>query len=267
MADDNLDLLLRTRNDSPMSLEQSKKFNNTKGKINELCRDLTLETQRYNPNSTVKKINSYISSADKLDRILYSEISNYVFSLDMAKRGIFATNLEKLLLYSLDDRNNVNDDSRELIIKLYDHFQLALHQIENSTNIFANSIEEAKKNISKEIKSVEREYITILGIFASIVLSFVGGITFSSSVLENISVVSIYRLLIVIDLLAFVLTNIIYLLVKFIFIINNNENAPKFNISYVNKICIIFAILIMLGWILNIESLSVFMKQFLPWCR
>ena len=72
----------------------------------------------------------------------------------MSERGIFATNLEKLLLYSLDDKNGVNDDCKKMIVKIYDHFQLALHQIENVNNIFANSIEEAKENLQKQIKRI-----------------------------------------------------------------------------------------------------------------
>lgn len=109
MADDNLDVLLRTTDNRTMSLEQSKKFTNTKRKINGICKALSLNTQKYDPQKTVENIASYISSSNKLDRILYSEISNYVYSLEMSERGIFATNLEKLLLYSLDDNNGVND--------------------------------------------------------------------------------------------------------------------------------------------------------------
>ena len=66
--------------------------------------------------------------------------------------GFLLQNLEKLLLYSLDDKNDVNDDCKKMIVKIYDHFQLALHQIENVNNIFANSIEEAKENLQKQIK-------------------------------------------------------------------------------------------------------------------
>ena len=64
----------------------------------------------------------------------------------------------------------MSEDSKRIIIKIYDHFQLALHQIENVNNIFASSIEEAKENLKKEIKGVEKEYISILGIFAAIVI-------------------------------------------------------------------------------------------------
>ena len=233
MSDKKLDALLKTDDSSTVSLENSKKFNATKRKINGICKALCKETKDYNPKITVDNIEAYIGSAKKMERILYSEISNFVFGLDVPGRGVFATNIEKLLLYVLDDENTVNEDCKKLTIKIYDHFQLALCQIENVNNIFAESIEEAKVNLSREIKGVEKEYISILGIFAAIVLAFVGGITFSSSVLQNIDSVSIYRLLLVIDLLAFVLINTIFLLVRFIFEINDKD-VSNFKIKWIN---------------------------------
>ena len=264
--DDDLDGFCRTTDNTTISLEQSEKFTNTKRKIKAICKELSLETEKYDPQKTVKNIDSYISSTDKLDRILYSEISYHVFSLEMSDRGIFATNLEKLLLYSLDDKNSVSEDSRKLIVKIYDHFQLILHQIENVNNIFASSISEAKENLQKQIKDIEKEYISILGIFAAIVLTFVGGITFSTSVLQNISGVSVYRLLLVIDFLAFILINTIYVLVKFIFIINN-KNAKLFNIKALNIICLIIAVVIIASWLLNVKQIPDFIFKFLPWSK
>ena len=264
MADDNLDVLLRTTDNTTMSLEQSKKFNNTKRKINGICKALSMNTKKYAPQKTVENISAYITSTNKLDRILYSEISNYVYSLEMPERGIFATNLEKLLLYSLDDNNGVSEDCKKMIVKIYDHFQLALHQIENVNNIFADSIEEAKENLQKQIKGVEKEYISILGIFAAIVLAFVGGITFSTSVLQNISAVSVFRLLLVVDFLAFVLINVIYILVKFIFTINE-KNAKLFNIKALNIACLVIAIIIVISWMLNANQIPYVISEFLPW--
>lgn len=266
MADDNLDVLLRTTDNAIMSLEQSKKFTNTKRKINGICKALSMNTQQYDPQKTVDNIASYITSTNKLDRILYSEISNYVYSLDMSQRGVFATNLEKLLLYSLDDNNSVNEDCKKMIVKIYDHFQLALHQIENANNIFADSIDEAKANLQKQIKGVEKEYISILGIFASIVLTFVGGITFSTSVLQNISAVSVFRLLLIVDFLAFVLINVIYILVKFIFAINE-KNTKLFNVKTLNIACLVIAIIIVISWIFNVNQIPGFISDFLPWSK
>lgn len=263
---DKLDALLRNDDQSVVSLDNSGKFNYTKRRINGICRALCIGTKEYRPKMSVDYIRSYINATDKMDRILYSEISNYIFSLDMGERGIFATNVEKLLLYSLDESNKVSEDCQKIIIKIYDHFQLALHQIENVNNIFADSIVEVKDNIKKEVKSVEKEYISILGIFAAIVLAFVGGITFSSSVLQNIGSVSVYRLLIVVDLLAFVLINIIYMLIKFIFIINDKD-LKVFKIQQINISCFIFAVMVLLAWLLNAQSLADFMRHVLPWCK
>ena len=153
-----------------------------------------------------------------------------------------------------------------MIVKIYDHVQLALHQIENVNNIFANSIEEAKENLQREIKGVEKEYISILGIFAAIVLAFVGGITFSTSILQNISAVSVFRLLLVIDFLAFVLINVIYILVKFIFTINE-KNAKLFNVKALNIACIVIVLIIIVAWLFNANQLPDFISKFLPWGR
>lgn len=170
----------------------------------------------------------------------------------------------KIFIECLKENNNITEDSKKLIVKIYDHFQLALHQIENVNNIFANSIEEAKENLQKEIKSVEKEYISILGIFAAIVLAFVGGITFSTSVLQNISAVSVFRLLLVVDFLAFVLINVIYILVKFIYTINE-KSVKLFNVKVLNIACLVIVLVIIVAWLFNVNQLPDFIAEFLPW--
>lgn len=266
MQHNNLDALFRTDEDSKMSLDELKKFQNTKRRIKGICKALIIKTNKYDPQRTVESINNYISSTNKLDRILYSEISSFIFSQEPSVRGTFVTNLEKLLLFSLNQDNDVAIDTQRIIVKIYDHVQLALYQIENTNNIFADSIEEAKENLHKQIKGVEKEYITILGIFASIVLAFVGGITFSTSVLQNISAVSIFRLLLTVDFLAFVLINTIYVLVKFIFEIND-RNTEMFSIKTINITCIVIACIIVLAWMFNLDKIPNFLLNRLPWSK
>ena len=93
----------------------------------------------------------------------------------------------------------------------------------NTQELFDENVESVKERLQVDVKKIEREYITILGIFASIVLAFVGGLTFSNSILRYISSVSIFRLVFVIDLLAVVLITGIYLLLQFIMRINEND--------------------------------------------
>lgn len=70
--------------------------------------------------------------------------------------------------------------------------------------------ETAQKKVENELASQQREYIAILGIFAAVVLAFTAGIAFSTSVLENISGVSIYRMAGITLLIGIVLTNILF---------------------------------------------------------
>lgn len=223
---------------------------NSKRRIVGICNSLKTSSQEYKPEKTIASIQRYIDEPIKTERILYSEISNYIFSLDPNERGTFATNAEKLLSFSYSD-SGCDSDCRKIIIKIYDHSQLALYQIENASKIVVAGIEDTKNNMQmelvKEIKGMEKEYITILGIFAAIVLAFVGGITFSSSVLQHMASVSIFRLLIVIDFLGVVLVNIVYLLMKFIFVINGHD-TELFKIKSTNIFFAIVGILIIASW-------------------
>lgn len=89
------------------------------------------------------------------------------------------------------------------------------NKIEES-QIKLSDIEKKLKKAEEKIESSQKEYIAILGIFAAIILAFTGGITFSTSVLENMHSSSIYRVVLVILLIGFTLVNMLYLLFMFI---------------------------------------------------
>lgn len=272
-----LDELLKTESASTdvSTVVQEDPFKFSKYKIKNICRALCLPVATYDPQKTIDAIKSYLSERSTKERILYSEISTFIFDLQPDAQGVFATNIERLVSYALDETNQVDAQHCKIIIKIYDHFQLASNQ-KALTEIIGDQLvtgmDAAKAEISKQIteavkidtKQIEKQYITILGIFASVVLSFVGGITFSSSVLQNINAVSIYRLLLVIDLLAFVLSNTIYILVKFICQINNKDVRP-FKMKWLNIAVGIFGLLVIVAWLIDAHSLADFITQWLPW--
>lgn len=72
------------------------------------------------------------------------------------------------------------------------------------------------KKLSEELNKQQTQYITILGIFASIVLTFVAGLAFSTSVLSNIDKANAYRLVFVMAFIALFFGNILYLLFSFL---------------------------------------------------
>ncbi len=72
------------------------------------------------------------------------------------------------------------------------------------------------KNAEEEIEKQQRDYIAILGIFASIVISFVAGISFSTSTLANIQNVGAYKLIIIICLLGLFIISALFSLFYYI---------------------------------------------------
>ena len=229
---ESIDNLLKSEKGSKQeTVIPSKKLNETKRRISNICKFLTINSKIYSPQETVDSVEAYIKEIDKVDRILYSEISTFIIALDEEERGIFSTNIEKLILYALDEVNEISEDARIIIIKIYDHFQLNLTQIESANNItqrvIIETLEREKIGFQKEIKGIEKDYITILGIFAAIILTFVGGFTFSTSVLNNISKVNIYDLVLVSLIIGLVFISLIATLMEFLREINNKVIADK----------------------------------------
>lgn len=166
--------------------------------------------------------------------------------------NVLGQNIE-LILKNYKGNTNQDDNGKYIDItdnikKLYDHVNLDISrinysdsqdrlisgkEIENritSQNAVidelmkkSNQIEEALKMNEEKSNNMQRDYISILGIFASIIIAFVGGITFSTSVLETMASVNIFRLILTIDLLAFVLINTIFMLLKFLMIMSNKD--------------------------------------------
>lgn len=101
--------------------------------------------------------------------------------------------------------------------------------------VTAKAQQESKDNLSK----MQGEYITILGIFASIVLAFTGGMTFSTTILENISSSSIYRIIVISLILGLILFNVMWLLIDFLRDINGKSIRKWWIILFLDIIIIV----------------------------
>lgn len=158
-----------------------------------------------------------------------------------------------------DDAGNLID-IRDNLWKLYDHVSLDIARIQYSNSgddrlshelqfeIVSEQIVESKnklKTLSDEtdklkndLSKAQLDYIAILGIFASIVLAFVGALAFSTSVLENIDSVSVYRLLLTALIIGVVFVTIIFLMFHYVGVMSwrtsstNKPNSPLI-IAYV----------------------------------
>lgn len=236
----------------------------SKNKIKKICTSLSYDSYMFKPKILINVIEQYLNSEKGVNRILYSEISNYIFSLDYNEIATFSSNIGTLMDYALQNGDTISEECIDFVIKLYDHCQLALYQVENTRELFDENIETVKERLQVDVHEMEKEYITILGIFASIVLAFVGGLVFSNSILRYISSVSIFRLILVIDLLGVVLITIIYLLMQFIISINDGCFFG-FEIKWLYIIAIAIAVLDIVAWGASANRIAGFLKFFIPW--
>ena len=188
---------------------QGQAFETAKRKITGICKSLSYPTDLYKSEYTINSINAYLGISESFGRILYSQISNYVFDLEPNDRATFVSNLDKLL-QNVMNNPSLSNDIKKAVARIYDHTQLAVYQIENVQNTFAKGTKEVEDKLIDSVKGVEKEYVGILGIFSSVILACIGGFIFSTAVFSNLEKASIYRLVFIISLIGLVVINIIY---------------------------------------------------------
>ncbi len=184
-----------------------------------------------------------------------------------------------------NDENGKTIDVSNQIKKLYDHVSLDIARITysdaadykitqneniNSIKSKVNALQDKVNNTNKlyrktrnKINASQREYIAILGIFASVILTFMGGIVFSSSVLQNIHNASIYRIVLISLIIGLVLINVFYFLFYFIERIVKNRGKNKGKLFYIlNAIIIVLILLTCVCWYFGIvEKRNSFFSQ------
>lgn len=236
--------------------EAAKKINEAKRQLRYICQHLLHKSDQYKPELTVKSIESYIKANSICGRILYSELSSFIVGLDEADRATASANIDGLLSYTLNN-NEVSDDVKKICVKLYDHFQLNLIQIVNaekeSDKAIAKSITDEKVKLHQEVKEIQKEYITILGIFAAIMLAFVGSFTFSTSVLNNIGSVSTGELIIIALVIGLVFVILLTVLIDFLLEINGRlrKEDGKARINSTGKCAVILIVTLLIGFLIG----------------
>lgn len=163
----------------------------------------------------------------------YSTIFEFLVKSQAEQKGFGALNENlKNLIEDKDKELSENEVLKKNITKTYDYLQLEYQRYKELNNLredlknIQNETKKEKANLSRikseinktntEAKQIQTQYITILGIFASIIMTFVGGLTFSTSVLSHMHEVSIYRLVFVICCIGALVFNILFALFGFI---------------------------------------------------
>lgn len=201
---------------------------------------MILKTKREKSEIYKKLEHIYYYSKEEKYRHFYSDIYAALSVIDkdpsVGNLEILSQNLEIIMNnympnVNADEDGNTIDISDE-IFKLYDHANLdiarfmALKETGDKNNAeqrrmngLVSDIEQKYKKLEDtipDIRGLQKDYISILGIFASIVLSFTAGLAFSTSVFENIYKSSIYRTIIIAALVGMIFIAMIWLLMDFV---------------------------------------------------
>lgn len=118
-------------------------------------------------------------------------------------------------------------------------------------------INDAKKQqdkLGKEIKNQQKYYITILGIFASIMITSVGSFIYSNTLFTNMVKINCLSLIPGCLVLGFVFYNIVICMYRFISIINGMDSHKKSiqNNELILSVNLIFSVLIIVSIMINI---------------
>lgn len=155
---------------------------------------------------------------------------------------------------------------------------------EESTKAVMDSFDSKMEELQKKIASMEENIklqnetidskafqliintVSILGIFAAIVLTFNVGISFSTEVLQNFMQSSIYHSVLVVLLFGFIIGNVIFALFAFLRHVYKSTTDESFKNTIFGQIIKIFNIVLAVLFILNIICWFLGVSEFRDVC-
>lgn len=191
-------------------------------------------------------------------------------------RDGLVTNLDLILSYA-DEHYDSQIDKRSIkgIGKLADHLELEnlrLSRIEQIKIIGEKvSLEKSQAEIlikdntekiqsqQEEIKNMNTQMVSVLGIFSAVVLAFFGGLSYFTSAFSNLNNIPLSKALMLASILGLVICDTIYMLLNFILsIIRQDKLIQKrawgdFSIKFVNIALILIFIASAIMWIAKFD--------------
>lgn len=198
-----------------------------------LSQNLLILCKKYMPNINKDSNGNCVDISKSLMK-LYDHVN-----LDIAR-----LNYSKSVNHSMHEQlieENENKLREALQDSVVDIKKENAKKLSTTTTNFENFVKNKIRDVENKADKMRSEYISILGIFASIVLAFTGGLTFSTSVLSNIHKASIYRMVIITALIGMVLIFVLWLLMDFIKSVHG-QNKRKYSYIIVPEVVLIIII-------------------------
>ena len=241
-----------------------------------LFEDLCEDDDSFNPKEFTLTLIDYYN---KTERVYYSSYSKMIYNLDKeVTEGNLNHNIMKLVEFSgtkefdeLFPRGTSAYGNKKKIIKiihkLWDHSQLAENQIDEirKDKFWDNFLKEKIKieeSIKKEGQKLNKELISLVGIFTAMAFLVFGGLNSLSSILENsIKGVPILNISVVCLLWGLCVYNMIYLFMFLVAKITNNDISTnkestsifRRHIIYFTGNAVLLTALFVSGWLYFIK--------------
>lgn len=225
----------------------------------------------------------YYVNENEQFRHFYSDIFSVLTELNKGDGSgdivLLATNIGEIRAHykPADSGKDISSSLR----KLYDHVSLDLarmnysdgegweatgkrdvKQLKYETAEWSSHTRRLGRSVQKvtaKIENIQKDFITIFGIFVSVIITFMAGMIFDSSVLENMDRVSPYRLTGIVLLLGCITFNLLYILLRFLYNLVKEDGKWEWGLCkgiflYGNIVFLISMALVLLAWYFGVAE-------------
>lgn len=207
-------------------------LNQMQAQILNLCRELdqSVATGQFDCKKWISELNEYISNSQ--NRLLYNDLSNYIFSRNGREYVSMMTNLEAVVDYAMTylrpDKNHPDNEKEVLyktILKFYDHLNLARKQVamfDSDRKSLQQDIElEVKTEISNATKDITSQLVGLVALFTAMSFLVFGGIASLDSIFKSVELFvnlqsSVLPVLLVAVAWAFCMMNLLFSFMYFV---------------------------------------------------
>lgn len=200
--------------------------------VDDLCERLLKDSKDFDSKIFIETLHGYIINED---RILYTNITNFVFDLKTDELwGIVQTNLDSVINYIYSEKfetefpwkpeyknqRNPYNRTKRTVLKIWDHVNLAKRQMmlfKKDDADYTRIVEEKMKLAEvKLLKEMNMQLISLIAIFTALSFILFGGISSLDNIFLGAKDIPVTKLMIVGIIWCFCIMNLIYVFMFFI---------------------------------------------------
>lgn len=156
----------------------------------------------------IEAIRSELSSGDELVDEKLNKLDDHI-KLERDRTILLHQLIEKS---SEEVVNLVQDKYSKILLSTSEQIQVATKSSEQLINETEEKMSKTQKRIDDITSQINTQIVTVLGIFAAIVVVFFGGTSAYKSVFETLEITNLVEIIFIISAIGFILFNIIFML-------------------------------------------------------